>query len=69
MVEHQLQVVEYSEIPKEVSERREEGSGKLTFRAANICNHFFTTEFLQRVCKEHLRDTVRIFDTCTWFGD
>ena len=45
------QVVEYSEIPKDVSERRED-NGKLAFRAANICNHFFTTEFLQRVCRE-----------------
>ena len=58
-VNDRIQVVEYSEIPKEVSERREEnGSGKLAFRAANICNHFFTTEFLRRVCEEHLRDTV-----------
>ena len=44
-------MVEYSEIPKDVSERRED-NGKLAFRAANICNHFFTTEFLQRVCRE-----------------
>ena len=53
-----IQVVEYSEIPKEVSERRDADSGKLVFRAANICNHFFTTEFLRRVCEEHLRDAV-----------
>lgn len=54
-VNDRIQVVEYSEIPKDVSERRED-NGKLAFRAANICNHFFTTEFLQRVCREHLKE-------------
>ncbi len=51
-VDGRVQVVEYSEIGKEVSERRD-ANGKLTFRAANICNHFFTTGFLRRVCTEH----------------
>jgi UDP-N-acetylglucosamine/UDP-N-acetylgalactosamine diphosphorylase len=51
-VDNRVQVIEYSEIGKEVSERRDE-NGKLTFRAANICIHFFTTEFLKRVCTEH----------------
>ena len=54
-VNGRVQVVEYSEIPKDVSERREAG-GKLAFRAANICNHFFTAEFLRRVCAEHLKE-------------
>lgn len=41
-------VVEYSEISKEVSEKRNE-DGSLTFGAANIANHFFSTAFLERV--------------------
>ncbi|KAI8066600.1 nucleotide-diphospho-sugar transferase [Gongronella butleri] len=41
-------VVEYSEISKEVSERRN-ADGSLAFGAANIANHFFSTEFLERV--------------------
>ena len=42
-------VVEYSEIPREVSESREEASGDLRFRAANIANHFYTLDFLNSV--------------------
>ncbi|EST05189.1 UTP--glucose-1-phosphate uridylyltransferase [Kalmanozyma brasiliensis GHG001] len=38
-------VVEYSEIPTALSEARE-GNGELSFRAANIVNHFYTTHFL-----------------------
>ena len=41
-------VVEYSEISQEVSEKRRE-DGSLAFGAANIANHFFSTEFLERV--------------------
>ncbi|KAI8068172.1 nucleotide-diphospho-sugar transferase [Gilbertella persicaria] len=41
-------VVEYSEISQELSEKREE-DGSLAFGAANIANHFFSTEFLERV--------------------
>lgn len=41
-------VVEYSEISQEVSEKRQE-DGSLQLRAANIANHFFSTEFLERV--------------------
>ncbi|WFD33095.1 hypothetical protein MSPP1_004152 [Malassezia sp. CBS 17886] len=40
-------VVEYSEIPPELSEARDD-SGELLFRAANIANHFYTTNFLAR---------------------
>ncbi|KAF8899068.1 UDP-N-acetylglucosamine diphosphorylase [Infundibulicybe gibba] len=42
-------VVEYSEISKEQAERRDPETGELTFRAGNIANHFYTTNFLQRV--------------------
>ncbi|CAO3664869.1 unnamed protein product [Rhizopus microsporus] len=41
-------VVEYSEISQEISEKRRE-DGSLAFGAANIANHFFSTEFLERV--------------------
>ncbi|ORX47157.1 nucleotide-diphospho-sugar transferase [Hesseltinella vesiculosa] len=40
-------VVEYSEISQALSERRDD-DGQLTFRAANIVNHFFSTHFLER---------------------
>lgn len=40
-------VIEYSEIPSELSEARE-SDGQLSFRAANIVNHFYTTDFLAR---------------------
>lgn len=44
-------VVEYSEISRDMSERREEGgAGDLAFRAANIANHFYTRAFLEEVC-------------------
>ncbi|KZT73338.1 UDP-N-acetylglucosamine diphosphorylase [Daedalea quercina L-15889] len=39
-------VIEYSEISKEQSERRDPKTGELAFRAANIVNHFYTTAFL-----------------------
>ncbi|CAO3638257.1 unnamed protein product [Cunninghamella blakesleeana] len=41
-------VVEYSEISKALSEKRDE-DGSLALRAANIANHFFSTSFLERV--------------------
>jgi UDP-N-acetylglucosamine/UDP-N-acetylgalactosamine diphosphorylase len=43
-------VVEYSEIPKSVAEERDPSDpSALKFRAANIANHFYTTEFLDSV--------------------
>lgn len=44
-------VVEYSEIPKALSEERVNGEseGDLVFRAANIANHFYTLDFLNDV--------------------
>ncbi|KAI0652497.1 nucleotide-diphospho-sugar transferase [Trametes meyenii] len=41
-------VVEYSEISHEQAERRD-AKGELAFRAGNIANHFYTTEFLRAV--------------------
>ena len=45
-LEGMIQVVEYSEIDKETAELRDK-DGKLSYSAGNICNHFFTTEFLK----------------------
>lgn len=42
-------VVEYSEIPRALSEQRDPLTGDLTFRAANIANHFYTLDFLSSV--------------------
>ncbi|KAH3686466.1 hypothetical protein WICPIJ_002553 [Wickerhamomyces pijperi] len=40
-------VIEYSEISKELSEQKEPGSDLLTFRAANIVNHYYSVELLK----------------------
>uniref|UniRef100_A0A2M4BLD0 UDP-N-acetylglucosamine diphosphorylase n=1 Tax=Anopheles marajoara TaxID=58244 RepID=A0A2M4BLD0_9DIPT len=49
-VKGKYQVVEYSELSNESANRRNP-DGKLTFNAGNICNHFFTTEFLRRIAE------------------
>ncbi|WRT69297.1 uncharacterized protein IL334_006281 [Kwoniella shivajii] len=41
-------VVEYSELSKEKAESRN-SDGQLTYRAANIANHFYTSRFLESV--------------------
>lgn len=42
-------VVEYSELTDEAAERRNP-DGRLTFSAGNICNHYFSAEFLNKIC-------------------
>lgn len=41
-------VIEYSEMTKEDNELRD-SAGKLVYGAGNICNHFYTVDFLSRV--------------------
>lgn len=42
-------VVEYSEISKELANMRSMNDNSLIYGSANIANHFFSTEFLERV--------------------
>ncbi|CAF2156020.1 unnamed protein product [Rotaria magnacalcarata] len=49
-----FQVVEYSEILEQTAHRKKsEHSDELAFNAGNICNHFFTLDFLRDVCQKH----------------
>lgn len=48
---NKFSVVEYSEISQEQAERRDPDTGELSFRAGNIANHFYTTEYLNQVEK------------------
>jgi len=57
-VDGKYQVVEYSEISDAAAQLRNEDDGALTYSAANICIHFFTRAFLERVVKEHEKDLV-----------
>lgn len=50
LVENKVQVVEYSEITEKTANLKNP-DGELTFNAGNICNHFFSAEFLRRIAK------------------
>lgn len=48
ILDGKYQVVEYSEISTKTTELQN-SDGRLTFSAGNICNHFFTTSFLNKI--------------------
>ncbi|CAF0847423.1 unnamed protein product [Rotaria sordida] len=53
-IRNHFRVVEYSEIPEQVAQRKKtDNSEELLFNAGNICNHFFTFDFLQDICQNH----------------
>ena len=52
-----FQVVEYSEITPSAARLRN-ADDSLTYWAANLCIHFFTLDFLRRVCNKHERQLV-----------
>lgn len=51
LVDGKYRVVEYSEISNNTAEMTDD-NGKLTYRAGNICNHFFTTSFLNQIADQ-----------------
>ena len=54
-MEDHYQIVEYSEITKETAELRHV-NGQLIYNAANICNHYFTVDFLKDVAHLYEKD-------------
>ncbi|CRL07311.1 CLUMA_CG020290, isoform A [Clunio marinus] len=55
MVDGKYQVVEYSEITQSTAEMRN-SDGRLTFNAGNICNHYFSAEFLNKIGSTYEKD-------------
>ncbi|RZC36864.1 UDPGP domain containing protein [Asbolus verrucosus] len=51
-VDGHFQVVEYSEITEQTANLKD-NKGDLVFSAGNICNHFFTVDFLKEIAKNH----------------
>jgi len=53
--ENKPRVVEYSEIDKNIAELTD-ADNKLAFRAANICNHYFTVDFIEKVSSDEFEN-------------
>lgn len=56
LVDDLFQVVEYSEITEKTSTLKNPLTGLLLFNAGNMCNHFFSTNFLERIASHHEND-------------
>lgn len=54
-VKDKYQVVEYSEI-SEATRNCQQANGDLKYNAGNICNHFLSTDFLNKFCRDHERE-------------
>lgn len=52
-------IVEYSEITTEMAERTDD-NGRLVFGAGNICNHFYTLDFLRQKVIPNLENLYHI---------
>ena len=48
-------MVEYSEI-SQVTRNLRDANGDLLYNAGSICNHFFSTKFLNELCRYHEKD-------------
>lgn len=57
-VDDLFQVVEYSEITQKTSELKNPSNNQLLFNAGNICNHFFTRNFLEKVARENENELI-----------
>jgi UDP-N-acetylglucosamine/UDP-N-acetylgalactosamine diphosphorylase len=53
-------IVEYSDISIEMAEQFDTTAGRLVYGAANICNHFYTTEFLINVVLQQMGDMYHV---------
>ncbi|ENN75005.1 hypothetical protein HUJ04_001269 [Dendroctonus ponderosae] len=55
-VDSDVKILEYSEIPAAIPDLRKTPDDDLVFNAGNICNHFFTIDFLRKVSVQHESD-------------